>query len=143
MDGTLAGTDSWFANPASQVSAHYGVALSGDFHRYVSRFDTAWANGLLESGNNWPGPPGVNPNWLTVSIETEDNGDQAEPVTTEMYATVRTLVRTVLASFPSIAYLMGHRNISPRSRPNCPGPRWVDSGTLQLMADELTLTVPA
>ena len=28
MDGTLSGTDSWFADPSSQVSSHYGIGLN-------------------------------------------------------------------------------------------------------------------
>jgi len=41
MAGTLAGTDSVFSNPASGVSAHYGVENS-NIHRYVSEQNTAW-----------------------------------------------------------------------------------------------------
>lgn len=119
----MAGADAWFSDPESQVSAHYGVSLVGDYHRYVSRYNTAWANGVLESGNVWP-IPSVNPNWLSISIETEDDGDSAEPVTDEQYAMVRSLARTVMATYPTIEWLMGHDAISPRSRPNCPGPRW-------------------
>ena len=29
MQGTLAGSDSWFRNPAAQVSAHFGVGKDG------------------------------------------------------------------------------------------------------------------
>lgn len=48
MAGTLAGTDAHFANPASQVSATYGIGADGTIHQYVSENDTAWAdaNGL-------------------------------------------------------------------------------------------------
>ena len=45
MDGTLRGTDAWFANPASAVSAHYGVGANGEVHRYVPEADTAWHAG--------------------------------------------------------------------------------------------------
>jgi N-acetylmuramoyl-L-alanine amidase len=139
MAGSLAGCSSWFANPNSQVSAHYGVGLDGDFVRYVSRADTAWANGLLEEGNSWPGPPGVNPNWLTISIETEDLGDPNQQVTVQQFSTVRTLCRTVIDTYDSIIYLMGHYVITPMSRPNCPGERWTESGLLQQLADECNL----
>jgi N-acetyl-anhydromuramyl-L-alanine amidase AmpD len=139
MDGSLASTDAWFSISASQVSAHYGVSLEGDFHCYVRREDTAWANGRIEPGNRWPGPPGVNPNWLSISIETEDLGDQALPVTTALYDTVRTLIRTVMATYPSIQWLIGHDTISPRSRPRCPGPRWRMSGELAQLATDAGL----
>lgn len=35
MAGTLSGTDSWFANPASQVSSHFSVGKNGEIHQYV------------------------------------------------------------------------------------------------------------
>jgi N-acetylmuramoyl-L-alanine amidase len=130
MAGTLASCDSWFANPASEVSAHYGVGLDGEIHAYVRTVNTAWANGILEPGNAWLGPRRVNPNRLTVSIETEDAGDPDQVVTDEQYAAVRTLVRTVHARHPSIRMLTGHDMISPQSRPHCPGLRWRMSGRM-------------
>ena len=45
MSGTLAGTDAWFANPASQVSSHFGVGKNGEIHQYVNLENPAWANG--------------------------------------------------------------------------------------------------
>jgi len=139
MAGTIEGCTSWFLNPASQVSAHYGVGIDGDFVRYINRRDTAWSNGLLEDGNRWPGPPGVNPNWLTVSIETEDLGNPVQLVTDAQYTRVRTLVRTVMSTYPSIEWLMGHSVITPLSRPDCPGDRWIASGLLKQLADEAEL----
>jgi N-acetylmuramoyl-L-alanine amidase len=133
MAGTLDGCDAWFANPASQVSAHYGVGLNGDIHAYVRTRDAAWANGLLEDGTTWP--LAGNPNWVTVSIETEDLGDPMQPVTDEEYSSVRTLVRTVHARHPSIVWIAGHDTISPLSRPHCPGQRWRDSRMGYLASD--------
>ncbi len=141
MDGSIQGADAWFATPASQVSAHYGVGLDGEFHRYVRREDTAWANGLLEPGNSWPGPLGINPNWLTVSIETEDMGESDRPVSNAQYDMVRTLVRTMSSFYPSIAWLIGHDTISPQTRPNCPGSRWRESGELEQLATDTELTL--
>jgi N-acetyl-anhydromuramyl-L-alanine amidase AmpD len=128
MAGTLAGTDSWFANPASQVSAHFGVGLDGTIHQYVALENTAWANGILEPGNQWEPLFGTgNPNDRTVSIETEDLGSGATPVTDAQYASVLAVGRLALARFPSITHLVGHNVISPASRVNCPGARWTAS----------------
>jgi N-acetylmuramoyl-L-alanine amidase len=138
MAGTMAGCTAWFQNPASQVSAHFGVDLRGEMVRYVRRDDTAWANGLLEPGNRWPGPA-INPNWLTVSIETEDLGNPDQAVPWEQYRSVRTLVRTMRAAFPTVKYVMGHEAITPRSRPNCPGKRWIASGRLEQLARDCGL----
>ena len=35
MDGSLIGTDSWFNDAKSQVSAHYGVGRTGEVHQYA------------------------------------------------------------------------------------------------------------
>lgn len=42
MQGTLAGTDSWFRNPSAQVSAHFGVGKDGTIYQWVNTKDTAW-----------------------------------------------------------------------------------------------------
>ena len=139
MAGTIDSCDSWFGSRLSQVSAHYGVALSGDVHAYVRSRDTAWANGLLEQGNSWPGIDRTNPNWLTCSIETEDLGNPEQEVTEEQYTSVRTLVRTLHARHPSITWLMGHDTITPHSRAHCPGDRWRASGWLERLCNETEL----
>ena len=55
MDGSLSGTDSWFNNPASGVSAHYGVGKDGVIHQYVQENDTAFHAGTI-----------VNPVWTGI-----------------------------------------------------------------------------
>lgn len=139
MGGTLAGTDSWFKNPSSQVSAHYGISLTGETHQYVKLSDGAWANGIIQSGAGyaWPGPPGVNPNLLTISVETEDKGRTQQEVTLAQYTSTLAVCRMALRTYPSIRYLVTHRAISPRDRPLCPGPRWLASGRFQSLADAL------
>jgi len=141
MAGTLAGCDSWFQNPASQVSAHYGIGLSGEQHQYVALQDGAWANGILEPGNEWVSIVGnaQNPNYQTVSIETEDNGSSATAVTDEQYAGTLAVSRLALGAYPSIRYLMGHDVISPSSRSQCCGNRWWDSGRFSQLAQDLGL----
>jgi N-acetyl-anhydromuramyl-L-alanine amidase AmpD len=43
MQGSLAGTDSWFHDPKSQVSAHFGVGKDGTTFQWVDTQDRAWA----------------------------------------------------------------------------------------------------
>ena len=57
MEGTLDGTDAWFHNPSSQVSAHFGVGKSGQLRQWVDTDDRAWAEA---AGNS---------SWLSVEIE--------------------------------------------------------------------------
>jgi hypothetical protein len=42
MQGTLDGTDAWFRNPVSQVSAHFGVRHNGQMVQWVDTDDRAW-----------------------------------------------------------------------------------------------------
>lgn len=139
MGGSLAGCDAWFSQSRSQVSAHYGAGLEGELHQYVRLEDVAWANGVLEVGNTWPGPAGVNPNALSVSIETEDRGLGHMPVTQGQYLATLQAGELALTRYPSIEYLMPHTVVSPRSRPSCCGDRWIESGRLAQLATELGL----
>jgi N-acetylmuramoyl-L-alanine amidase len=140
MAGTLTSTDGWFQSTASQVSAHYGVGLNGDIHQYVALEDRAWANGILESGNHWPGPRGINPNNLSVSIETEDRGSATQPVTVEQFESVRAVLRIIAQRYPGIRFLLRHTDISPNTRAHCPGDRWVASGRFAQLARDFDLT---
>lgn len=141
MGGYLTGTDGWFNNAGSQVSAHFGVGLNGEIHQYVKLEDGAWANGFLEAGNTWPGPRGVNPNYLTVGIETEDrkNGLEVHDVPDAEYKSTLACCRVILEDYPMIHYLVGHNVISPSSRAHCPGDRWTDTGRFTQLATELGL----
>ena len=143
MAGTLAGCDGWFANPASQVSAHFGIGLGGEAHQYVDLSECAWANGVLEPGAIWTGPAGVNPNKVTVSIETEDNGNPDQEVTQLQYEATLWVCRVAVASYPSITMLDSHRAISPRSRAHCPGDRWIVSGRFRDLAVALGVSALA
>jgi N-acetyl-anhydromuramyl-L-alanine amidase AmpD len=141
MAGTLESCDSWFKNPASQVSSHYGVGLAGEMHQYVNLWDGSWANGVLEHGNDWSTIVGnsSNPNYQTVTIETEDNGSGNTAVTEEQYQGTLAVCRLAMQAYPQVTYLFGHRIISPNSRPSCCGNRWWNSGQFQRLADELGL----
>lgn len=140
MSGTLAGTDSWFAQSSSQVSAHTGIGLQAQRHRYVDFKNQSWANGILEPGNKWTsiGQSG-NPNAWTLSIETEDLGDPATPVSAEEYAATLQECRDMIEVYPHIKYLLGHSAISPQSRAHCPGERWTLSGRFNQLAVDLSL----
>jgi peptidoglycan hydrolase-like protein with peptidoglycan-binding domain len=55
--GTESGTNGWFHNPASQVSAHFGVSKAGLLQQWVDTDDKAWAIG---AGNRF---------WISVENE--------------------------------------------------------------------------
>ncbi|MGW5003227.1 peptidoglycan-binding protein [Streptomyces hydrogenans] len=45
MQGTLLGTDSWFRNPVSEASSHWGTGRAGQLYQWVDTADRAWAQG--------------------------------------------------------------------------------------------------
>lgn len=83
--GSLAGMDSWFKNPTSQVSATFGIGKQGEVHQYVEVGDSAWHAGIINRPD-LTNPliagyvaQGVNPNRCTVGIELLLGGP-AEPL---------------------------------------------------------------
>lgn len=138
-DGSMMGVDGEFATSHSGLSTHFGIGLDGAVHQYVELGDRAWGNGHLEPGNVWPGASDLSPNHLTVSIETEDLGDPRQSVTEAQYRATLEVGRLVLRYYPGIRYLVTHRAISPETRHNDPGPRWIVSGRFAALADALGL----
>ncbi len=120
MEGSLAGTDSWFRNPESKVSAHYGVGADGEVHQYVDESDSAWHAGR-RYGATWKGiRDGVNPNDYTIGIEHEGKADT--PWSDEMYDSSAKLVKEICLRWNipiDRDHVIGHREIYARK--TCPG----------------------
>lgn len=120
MDGSLTGTDSWFANPASQVSSHYGVGFNGEVHQYVKEEDTAWTQGKVDRPSFKLYKPGVNPNAYCLSIEHEGQ-DLSVIHEAQINATVELI--QAMAKKWSIPidrdHIIGHYQIGAY-KPNCP-----------------------
>ena len=83
--GSMAGMRSWFKNPASQVSAHFGIGKQGELDQYVPLEASAWHAGILNRPNlanpliaRWVAE-GINPNRCHVGIELLLGGP-AEPL---------------------------------------------------------------
>lgn len=120
MDGTLVGTDSWFANPASQVSAHYGVGRTGEVHQYVKEEDTAWHAGRVDAPLWKLIKPNINPNLYTVGIEHEGKPDDVW--TDAMKQASAELVREICQRWQipiDRNHIVGHFEIFSK-KPNCP-----------------------
>ncbi len=126
-----------FNNAVSLASTHFAVAKDGTIEQYVSIQDTAYGNGLKYQNGQWYNARGVlvhptwqglepprNPNLYTVSIEHE--GQPQDVWTPEMYAANTRLLQWI-AQQCNLTYvphqtLVGHYEINPVDRPNCPGP---------------------
>jgi N-acetylmuramoyl-L-alanine amidase len=94
-EGSMVGMRSWFNDPASEVSAHYGISRKGEIEQYVDEADTAWSNGrvLRPTAALVLARPGSNPNRWTVSIEHEGTGK--DDLTSEQRAASAWLVADI------------------------------------------------
>jgi len=123
MQGTLAGTDAWFNNPAAKASAHFGIGRDGTIHQYVKLGNAAWANGAVRSPS-WPLlKKGVNPNLYTVSIEHE--GYSGDKLTPEQYQATLALHKWLIEELDlevNRDTIIGHYRIDSEWKAGCPGP---------------------
>ncbi len=73
--GSLSGTLSWFANPASGVSAHYVVAKDGDVYQMVEEDKLAHHAG----GSDYQGRRAFNNFSIGIEIVNLNNGEDPYP----------------------------------------------------------------
>jgi N-acetylmuramoyl-L-alanine amidase len=142
MEGTLAGTDSWFGNTQSKVSAHYGVGRSGEVHQFVDENNIAWHAGRV-TNPTWSlikkvgSGLYINPNYYTVGIEHEGTVDT--DWTVEMYESTATLIAEIAQRWNipiDRNHVIGHHEIYAVKA--CPGQR-VDFGKLISLATAKSL----
>lgn len=120
MDGTLVGTDSWFANTASQVSAHYGIGKTGEVHQYVDENATAWHAGRVDKPVWKLLKPNVNPNLYTIGIEHEGKADDVWPDAQKQASAA--MIRDICKRWNipiDRDHIIGHYQIFSQ-KPNCP-----------------------
>lgn len=139
MDGTLIGTDSWFANTTSQVSAHYGIGKSGEVHQYVQEVDSAWHAGRVDAPVWKLIKPNINPNLYTVGIEHEGKPDDVW--TDAMKQASATLIREICERWQipiDRNHVVGHFEIFSK-KPNCPATNKSILDELVAIASQQTL----
>ena len=137
--GPLSAVYPTFSDPNGNTSAHFCVGKDGTIEQYVSVNDTAHGNGLTwdAAHNQWLNArdkpvnptwqdliPKINPNLYTVSIEHA--GYSADAWTAEMYDANNRLLLW-LAEQCDLTYvphrtLIGHCEIDPLDKGDCPGP---------------------
>jgi len=147
--GGQSGTVAEWLSSASQLSAHYSAGVTGGLDCWIDPGDRAWSNGIVEAGNRWCAiatacgvDPELNPNHVTITCETEDLGDVGLPVTDCQFDAVLCAAREAKSRYPeSLRYLARHSDISPQSRPGCPGDRWLSSGRFEALAETLGLSI--
>lgn len=122
MEGSMYSTGSWFKNPKSRVSAHYGISRTGEVVQYVDDADTAYHAGTVRNptAELVKRNAGVNPNLWTIGIEHEGYAIQ-EPTPAQMAASAELLA--LLSQKHGIpldeTHVIPHRAV--RADKTCPG----------------------
>ncbi len=126
-DGTFAGTRSWFADPASGVSSHYLISLSGEVVQFVDEADTARHAGM----DPVAGIAGLGddpPNLCTIGIEFADEGRPHDVERPDAQYEAGALVLAAAAQRWGIPldrdHVIEHRRINPHK--TCPANLDVD-----------------
>lgn len=143
-DGTYEGTKAWFRSAASQTSSHFVVARDGRICQCVPLEKMAWCNGTTatKGDSRYFGHAevelvqelGGNANQYSVSIECEGKYAETGGALTEaQLAAVAWLVNHIRDEVKRLygntipldrRYLVGHCQVTPRTRPHCPGEKF-------------------
>jgi hypothetical protein len=120
LDGNLAHSESVFLDPASRMSLHYAVALSGAVHQYVEENHSAFHAGIVLNPRWKRLKTKVNPNFYTIGIALEGRADDAHPGV--QLAASATLILEIAARWGiplDREHVVEHSRI--RASRNCPG----------------------
>ena len=158
-EGSFDGTVNWITRtdlpPEQRVSYHYVVARDGRIVQAVDVCNTAWGNGTTRSNDNRDSrhsplhmvrDRGVNANLYTVSIGFEGRLAQTQgsltPIQLEAAVWLITHIREEINRLYSVRgtifpfdrqHIVGHHEITPRTRPNCPGPQFPFDAIVQYL----------
>lgn len=124
-DGSYEQTLSEFQN--EEKSSHYFVKYNGDIVQFVEEKNAAWTNGIvirptseLIKQISINQITNVNPNWVSVTIETEGFGNM--PITEAQYDSLRWLTNDICERHgisKTRKYILRHNEI--RADKTCPG----------------------
>ena len=137
-EGAYDGAVSWIMNPVSEVSYHFVVARDGRITQTVDIANTAWSNGTTNSGDSKDNRYSlietvrnrkVNANLYTISIgfegySSETAGALANPQLESALWLIEHIRKEAKQAFGKeipIANIVGHSDITPKWKPNCPG----------------------
>lgn len=140
-EGAFAGSVNWLCNPKSEVSSHFVVSKKGEITQLVDIKEAAWVNGTSVSpevksyyGNSklkLVRDRKTNANYYTIGIEHEGIYSQGNgKLTPEQFNATVWLHKYIISEVKKIynidipidrEHLVGHFEISPLTRTNCPG----------------------
>jgi N-acetylmuramoyl-L-alanine amidase len=135
--GSGESADNWFRSPGNEVSsAHFLVWEDGRITQYVDIREMAWANGLTKDRIPYAKSELVrsnsrlNPNKYTISIEHAGKDGSLTPAQLEatvwLHKWIREQVKKIYRyEIPfNRRHILGHFEIDPKRKPNCPGPKF-------------------
>lgn len=139
LHGTAGGSSAqnianYFATGTEQASAHFIIGQDGTIVQGVPCSLAAWGNGIVDLPRITL-PPGINPNFYTISIEhckpSIDNSDQ---LTMAQQQSSFQLVQALCDHYnipkrrgDQLGGIISHADIDSVSRARCPGPYpWTD-----------------
>jgi N-acetyl-anhydromuramyl-L-alanine amidase AmpD len=117
-------------SPTDPKSTHYIIGTDGQIVQVIAEANTAWGNGILSAGHDPWWSTGLNPNFVTISIEhckaSQDNSDE---LTEAQKAASFLLIKHICERHnvpkrkaDARGGITGHCSIDPVSRSHCPGP---------------------
>lgn len=138
-EGSFYGTISWCCNKNSGVSCHYVSGKNGEIENIVDLDKAAWCNGTdttsgakydyRRSTNRLVRERRTNANFYTISIEHEGFSykDGYGALTEAQYNAVLNLHKELITKYNipvDREHIVGHYEIAPKEKPNCPGPNF-------------------
>lgn len=138
-EGSFSGTVSWCCNKNSGVSCHYVSGKNGELDNLVDLSKAAWCNGTSNvsgakydyrrSTNRLVRERKTNANYYTISIEHEGFSykDGKGALTDKQYDAVLKLHKELITKYNipvDREHIVGHYEIAPKEKPNCPGPQF-------------------
>lgn len=157
-EGSYEGAISWLKNPKAKASAHFVVSRKGEITQLVDIRDTAWCNGTSYTPSNKEKATALmvksrntNANYYTVSIEHEGIYTKTEgALTTEQEEATVFLIKHISDEIKKLYgdkgnigivydrnHIIGHYEISPSSKPNCPGNKFPFTNIIETLKEEL------
>lgn len=116
----------FFETTPAKTSVHYGIDRQGNIDQYVWEKDGAGGNGILDTGHDpfWD-HYADNPNWHSLSVETENDLNNSLLLTDPQKRTMFKLVKFWVDKYHiPLSNIKGHFSLEPVERKNCPGPNF-------------------
>jgi len=142
-EGGFSGSVSWLCNTASQASSHFVIGTQGQIEQLVDLCDGSWCNGTSttktqntfygNSANPYIRARSTNANYFTYTLEFEGYsykeryGALTEPQYQAALGVMKQIINHMKSAYgvtftPDREHLIGHFEVSPITKPNCPAP---------------------